>query len=141
MIILETHYSKKLGLPGFSSHQFSLTLKTELNHLTQLPAEVARLYQQLQTVVDTQLQQPGYVPRPALPERWRCTIRQQERITQILQEQGLTLTDAETLAQARFAQSVTALNKLQASGLIDELLAQVGQSQGTPRFALPGGGQ
>ena len=139
MITLETHYSKKLGLPGFSSHQFSLTLKTELTSLTQLPAEAARLYQQLQTVVDTQLQQSGFVPRAVIPERWRCTVWQQERITQILQEQGLTVSDAEALAQARFAQSVTALNKLQASGLIDELLA--GQRPTEPRFAVPGGGQ
>ena len=30
MITLEANYSKKLGLPNYSSHQFSVSLKTEL---------------------------------------------------------------------------------------------------------------
>ena len=29
-LILEANYSKKIGLPGYSSHQFSLTLKVEI---------------------------------------------------------------------------------------------------------------
>jgi hypothetical protein len=29
MITLECNYSKKLGLPGYSSHQFAITLRTE----------------------------------------------------------------------------------------------------------------
>ena len=31
MITLEANYSKKIGLPGYSSHQFSVTLKSELS--------------------------------------------------------------------------------------------------------------
>ena len=30
MLIIETNYSKKLGLPGFSSHQYSITLRAEI---------------------------------------------------------------------------------------------------------------
>jgi len=30
MITLEANYSKKIGLPGYSLHQFSVTLKSEL---------------------------------------------------------------------------------------------------------------
>lgn len=30
MITLEANYSKKIGLPGYSSHQFSITLRTEI---------------------------------------------------------------------------------------------------------------
>ena len=29
-IILEANYSKKLGLPGYSSHQYAVTVRTEL---------------------------------------------------------------------------------------------------------------
>jgi hypothetical protein len=34
MITLEANYSKKIGLPGYSSHQFSVTLKSELADIT-----------------------------------------------------------------------------------------------------------
>jgi hypothetical protein len=34
MITLECNYSKKIGLPGYSSHQFSITLRTESAALT-----------------------------------------------------------------------------------------------------------
>jgi hypothetical protein len=30
MLIIEANYSKKLGLPGYSSHQYSLTLRAEI---------------------------------------------------------------------------------------------------------------
>ena len=29
-IVLEANYAKKLGLPNFSSHQYSVTIRTEL---------------------------------------------------------------------------------------------------------------
>ena len=38
-ITLEANYSKKLGLPGYSSHQYMITLKTELADLSQVDAE------------------------------------------------------------------------------------------------------
>jgi hypothetical protein len=37
MITLECNYGKTIGLPGYSNHQFSVSLKTELadtSHLT-----------------------------------------------------------------------------------------------------------
>lgn len=43
-LTLEANYSKKIGLPGYSSHQYSLTLKTELNDIGQAEAESARLH-------------------------------------------------------------------------------------------------
>jgi len=33
MFIIEANYSKKLGLPGYSSHQYSLTLRAEISDL------------------------------------------------------------------------------------------------------------
>jgi hypothetical protein len=42
-ITLEANYSKKLGLPGYRSHQYMITLRTELADLTQVEAESMRL--------------------------------------------------------------------------------------------------
>ena len=55
-------YSKKLGLPGFSSHQFSVSVETELVKTDDIPAESQRLYNLLQTSVDEQVQVTGFVP-------------------------------------------------------------------------------
>ena len=62
MITLECNYSKKLGLPGYSSHQFAITLRTEIADLTQVQAESSRLYQLLQQGVDTSIKETGYLP-------------------------------------------------------------------------------
>jgi hypothetical protein len=44
MITLEANYSKKIGLPGYSLHQFSVTLKSELSDVSKVEQESARLY-------------------------------------------------------------------------------------------------
>ncbi|NBR87970.1 MAG: hypothetical protein EBT61_21140, partial [Verrucomicrobia bacterium] len=61
-LVIEANYSKKVGLPGYSSHQFSLTLKAEITDINQAPAESARLYRLLQDGVDTSIQQVGWLP-------------------------------------------------------------------------------
>lgn len=55
-------YSKRLGLPGYSSHQFSVTVETELVGVNDVPAESERLYRQLQQSVDDQIRHSGFVP-------------------------------------------------------------------------------
>ncbi len=70
-ITLTTDYSKKLGLPGFSSHQFSVSIQTELTDLERVPSEVARLYQLLQHAVDREIQQTGFVPGDGYGEAQR----------------------------------------------------------------------
>ena len=64
-IILEANYSKKLGLPNFSSHQFSVTIKTEVPDPAQVQGETTRLYGLLQTCVDREMQKPGGLPETA----------------------------------------------------------------------------
>jgi hypothetical protein len=59
---LIANYAKKLGLPGYSSHQFSVSVETELSNVTDVAGEAERLYQQLQSAVDKEIQQPGFVP-------------------------------------------------------------------------------
>ena len=145
MITLECNYSKKLGLPGYSSHQFAITLRTEIADLTQVQAESARLYKLLQEGVDTSIKETGYLPTNGNGQRggngqnqnlpsengdWGCSAKQKALILKIVDEHKLEKTKVEGLAQDRFGKTVKALNKLEASGLIEELLEMTGQSKG-----------
>lgn len=144
MIILEANYSKKIGLPGYSSHQFCLSLKSELADAAQVQAESARLYQLLQSGVDSSIRQIGYLPGqngggnghpkgsghqapPPDNDQWNCSVKQRELILKITEEHKLDKTKVDQLAIDRFGKGVKALNKLEASGLIEELLVQTGQ--------------
>ena len=155
MILLEANYSKKIGLPGYSSHQFSVSLKTELAEVGQVQTESSRLYALLQQSVDNSLQQIGYLPNtngnghkngnghpkpPPETDSWNCSDKQRDLILKITDEHKLDKTKVDQLAQDRFGKGVKALNKLEASGLIDELLVQTGQSKPrTGRFSKAGG--
>jgi len=150
MITLECNYSKKLGLPGYSSHQFAITLRTEIADLTQVQAESARLYKLLQDGVDTSIKDTGYLPingngnvrgngnggnghnqsQPGENGDWNCSGKQRDLILKIVEEHKLEKIKIEGLAQDRFGKTVKALNKLEASGLIEELLEMTGQSKG-----------
>ena len=158
MITLECNYSKKLGLPGYSSHQFSITLRTEIADLNQVQSESARLYKLLQEGVDTSIKETGYLPTnggngngqrggqngngngngngqsQADNAAWNCSGKQKYLILKIVEEHKLEKAKVETLAQDRFGKTVKALNKLEASGLIEELLEMTGQSKGRSRF-------
>ena len=151
-LTLEANYSKKLGLPNFSSHQFSVTIKTEVTDPAQVQGESTRLYGLLQTCVDREMQKTGYLPDHSKPaasapsngngngrgngnghgEAWACTEKQQGLILQLITEHHLDKNAVEQLALDRFGQGVKALNKLEASGLIDELIAQQGGNNPPP---------
>jgi len=151
MITLECNYSKKIGLPGYSSHQFSITLKTEISDVAQVQAESSRLYQVLQTGVDASIKEVGFLPAQngskgvangnghgngasTRADAWACSDKQRELILKVVEENHLDKMEIEHLAQERFGKSVKALNKLEASGLIDELLEKYGgkNGRGTP---------
>ena len=146
MITLEANYSKKIGLPGYSSHQFSVTLKSELSDVSKVEQESARLYDILQSSVDQNIQQVGFLPNEPKsnshstpqngngqhkPEadKWACSDKQRELILKITDENKLDKTKVDQLAQDRFGKGVKQLNKLEASGLIEELLEQTGQTK------------
>ena len=155
-IQLECNYSKKLRLPGYSSHQFAITLRTEISDLGQVQAESARLYKLLQEGVDTSIKETGYLPAangngnghsngnrnanaPAQDNgNWQCSEKQRDLILRIVEENKLEKVKVEELAQERFGKAVKALNKLEASGLIEELLEQTGQGKGNGRGRFPG---
>ena len=61
-IVLEANYAKKLGLPNYSSHQYCVTIRTELTDLAQVQEESSRLYRLLQDAVDREIQEVGFMP-------------------------------------------------------------------------------
>ena len=144
-IKLTANYSKKVGLPGYSSHQFSIEIETELVTTDDVAAESARIYELLQTNVDEQIRQTGFVPptdygmedapasrsnnggtnghaRTPTNSAWRCTDKQRELIENLVAEHQLDKNEVENLAVERFGKGVRHLNKVEASGLIDELI-------------------
>lgn len=140
-------YSKRLGLPAYSSHQFSVSIETKLTGTDDIAGESARLYATLQQSVDDQIQHTGFVPTDGYglgaPARsmsgangnavtngtsngngsahWNCSEKQRDLILKLIEEHDLDKSQVETLATDRFnGKGVRQLNKLEASGLIDE---------------------
>ena len=155
-IVLEANYAKKLGLPNYSSHQYTVSIRTELTDLSQVEGESARLYRTLQDAVDHEIQAVGFMPdastygmnppagngngggapqggngraeRPAQNGNgaWRCSDKQRDLIEKIVRENNLNKRDVENIAVEMFGAGVKQLDKLQASGLIDEMLERWG---------------
>jgi hypothetical protein len=150
MIKLIANYSKRLGLPGYSSHQFSVSCETEITNVDDVRRESERLYATLQQSVDEQIQQTGFVPdadygsngngnikpvnRIASISKtngittndngeWRCSEKQRELLLKLIKDHNLEEV-AEEMSEAMFGCSPEALNKLQASGLIQRILEE-----------------
>ena len=132
---LITNYAKRLGLPGYSSHQFSVSIETELPNLDNVRQESTRLYESLQEVVDQQIQKTGFVPPDGYgmdgekTGTWNCSKKQRDLIEKIIAENKLDQTEIEQLATGMFGLRLQQLNKLQASGFIDELLDRHGNGK------------
>ncbi len=180
-IILEAAYSKKLGLPNYSSHSYVVSIRTELSDLAQVEAESARLYTLLQRSVDGQIQEVGFLPdattygmnghqanthhngdnashangngdkdrprdRPLEPDRpsdvWVCSAKQKELILKLVEQHKLDKQQVEALSKEMFGLPVKTLNRLQASGLIEELLERHGKrTNGNGKAKSSGGFQ
>ena len=152
-VILNLTYSKKLGLPNFSSHQCSVSIQSEIADLTQVTGEVKRLYLLTQDAVDREIQEVGFLPdgttygmhpasngngrgSEAQPARetngadngvWACSPKQRELVEKIVRENSLDKREVDDMAKSMFdGTGVRQLNRLQASGLIDELLERHG---------------
>ena len=153
-IKLIANYAKRLGLPGFSSHQFALSVETEITTTDDLPGECGRLYTLLQTNVDGQVIRTGFVPpstygmeetpvtaasnnnngNGTAEDPWKCSDKQRGLILKLVDEHDLDKQEIEELACERFGKGVRALGKLEASGLIDDLLdAHGGRNGGNSR--------
>lgn len=155
-IKLIANYSKRLGLPGYSSHQFSVSLETELVATDDMACESERIYHLLQTSVDEQIQQVGFVPpvgygmnddaqaSPPVVQspqtsfnggKWACTPKQRELLLKLVEEHQLHKPEIEAHCRELFGLPVTQLNKMQMSHLIDEVMKQCGIRPNVP--ALP----
>ena len=152
-IVLEANYAKKLGLPNFSSHQYSVTIRTELTDLTQVEEASTRLYGLLQDAVDREIQHVGFMPdastygmkpsqngtnghqpngsnghgSPRNNDSWNCTEGQKGLILRVVSESNLDKNDVEQMAQELFGIGVKQLDKMQASQLIEDLLEKNGK--------------
>jgi hypothetical protein len=135
-IVIEANYTKKLGLPGYSSHQYSVTLRTELANLNQVEAESTRPHTLLQSSVDREIQKVGFLPDKGNGngnhDVWNCSPKQRQYIIDLVDQNRLDKTAVEQLAQDRFGKSVRGLNRLEASGLIEELKEQVARNGQAP---------
>jgi hypothetical protein len=151
-IVIEANYSKKLGLPAYSSHSYSITVRSEVADLSQIDRESAKLYAILQGSVDREIQEAGFVPEAttgptrstnghANGESWACSDKQRELILKIVDEHRLDKNEVEDLAKELFQKPVRTLNKLEASGLIEELLKQHGTTNGNGRRQYQRGGR
>ncbi len=163
------NYSKRLGLPGYSSHQFSISVEVELTDLERAPGEAARLYHQLQQSVDREIQHTGFVPDDSYGESnrspaaqvaspgsngqqrqqqqlpaetpvaasrsndgdgavtaptWQCSAKQHQLINDLARRIGLTDGQLDERALRLFRKPAHQLNKLSASGLISDMLAE-----------------
>ena len=164
------NYAKRLGLPGYSSHQYSVSIETELLDAGDIQGEAARIYALLQDAVDREIQETGFVPGDEYglrdngsshagtngngnhdgnrngqhrlnggnghngnssnghSDRWSCSDKQKEFILKLVDENDLDRDAVEQTSLDRFGVGVRMLNKLQASGLISELLESVGKN-------------
>jgi len=163
-VILQMTYMKKLGLPNYSSHSCAVSLTVEIPDVSVAAQESTKLYQLLQTSVDSEIKEVGFMPvattygmnnqpadngsppqqsnagngnahaqRPAgnggsggATGTWRCSEKQRDFIEKIVRENRLDKQKVEAVAVDLFGVGVRQLDRLQASGLIDELLDRHG---------------
>ena len=158
-VILSMTYQKKLGLPNFSSHSCSVSVTVEIPDVSVVAQESSKLYALLQTAVDGEIQQVGYMPDQSTygmkngtngnsanghhhngtghsssnGDTWCCTGGQKGLILRVVNESNLKKDDVERMAQDLFGRGVKALDKMQASQLIEELLEKTGKGKGQRR--------
>ena len=141
-ILLEFNYGKKLGLPNFSSHNFGVSMKAEVNDPESITEEAEKVYSLLQQSVDREIANPGFVPlgndkalqaQPSDnestidPDRWNCTARQRGLLIEILERNGLAHEVVENLSQELHGRSMSDLSKMQVSSVIGEVLDRWGR--------------
>ena len=160
---LTANYSKRLGLPGYSSHQFAVTVETEISNINDVAGESSRLYQSLQQSVDEEIQHTGFVPDNGYGmegktngngnghtnrsngngngnghtngngEGWTCSDKQRDLILKLVDEHQLDKGQVDDTSRDMFGVGVRELNKLQASGLIERILDEHGGGRKTSR--------
>ncbi len=142
-VLIEACYGKKVGLPNFSSHHYSLSVRAELNDLGCVESESTRLHEMLQRAVERALAQtegiaecsvePAALPNgngesahvaQRDPGRWQCSEKQRDLILAIIEEQRLNQDHVEWMAQERFGKGLRGLSRSEASAIISKLLTR-----------------
>lgn len=154
-VTLEYAYNKKLGLPGFSSHGVSASIRVDAESVAAALEQMPLLYQMLQAQVDADLQGVGYMPdfrryghapQPATvappavvsapAAQWACTPEQRKMISAFARQQKLKRPEVDALCVENFKEPVDALNPDQAARLIQILIerraANAKQSEAVP---------
>jgi len=151
-VIFEAAYSKKLGLPNFSSHSYVVSVRVELPDISQVPEESSKLYKMLQDAVDKEIETVGFLPdatrygmnggnnghqtngnsngHRSNGEGTPITPKQLDLINKIVRENNVNKDDVENLSVQMFGAGVSKLNRMQASNLIDELFDQYTKNNG-----------
>jgi hypothetical protein len=150
-ILLEFNYGKKLGLPGYSSHNFGVSMKAEVNDPEAIPEEAERVYSILQESVDSQIANPGFIPsvngktevkEPEVdPDKWNCTERQKGLLLTILDRNKLDPIVVEDLSREIHGRSMADLGKMQVSAVIGEVLDRWGKHPKNANGRTAGGRQ
>ena len=112
-----------------------------------IAGEAARIYQLLQTNVDEQIHNTGFVPphdygmsepvtnpgrngsaphsnAPLNGGRWSCSDKQRDLIHKLVKERDLDLDELERTAIDLFGHGLSQMDKAEASGLLDSLMAK-----------------
>ena len=143
-------YSKKVGLPGYSSHSFSVSMETELSDVSNVTGESERLYALLQESVDKQIQTTGFVPPDGYgmngqtngnanghqrqqqpPNDAGISEKQLDLINKIVRDNNANKAEIENMSVQMFGGGVRTLNRMQASNLIDELFEKYPRRNGS----------
>lgn len=139
---------KKVGQPNYGSKSFNLSCTKEITDLGTLEAESVKLHALLERIVEGQIdkdhgEQSEITDHVAPVNRirsngaesndhndgqWNCSPKQASLITKLLKDHGLE-DEAERLSQQLWQLPIPSLNKLQASGLIENLLAITKQAK------------
>ncbi len=147
-VLLQMTYSKKLGLPNFSSHSCAVSLQVEIADVSQVTTEVKRLYALTQDSVDHEIQQVGWMPAdpaygltngnghsravndrqsPSNAETAPITEKQLALIQKVVRDNHASKQDIEQMAQQMFGIGVLSLSRTQASSLIEDVLDLYGR--------------
>ena len=155
-VIFHMTYSKKLGLPNFSSHSCSVSLEVEIADVSQVTGEAKRLYALMQDAVDREIQEVGYLPDATVygmnngasqstngnghhvngnghhangsgSGEWACSDKQKDLVLKFIRENQLDKSTIEELAQEMFDKGITGLNRLEMSGVIAEMFTRYGK--------------
>jgi hypothetical protein len=155
-VFIEANYSKKIGLPAYSSHSFSVTLRSEVSELKDVDREASKLYAILQGAVDAQIVESGFTPEQngngspsprktnghstdqprsndnssSSDREFKCSDKQRDFFLRFIEEKKLDKRDVEKLSQELFNAPVLTLDKLAMSGLIENLLQTYGDAKG-----------